>query len=125
MGGYRIYVVMLRHLLNLLPTHIDAKILRMMNMFNLQIKIPYFKGPQQFREKFLKPKSNYYFLEKRYNIIACVQFENDWKQLQFIKENQIILIFMQVNKSPFPTVLELGICGLSNWMAYPLCYRVI
>lgn len=86
MGGYRIYVVMLRHLLNLLPTHIDAKILRMMNMFNLQNKIPYFKGPQQF----LKPKSNYYFLKKRYNIIACVQFENDWKQLQFFKENQII-----------------------------------
>lgn len=27
---------------------------------------------------------------------------------------------MQVNKSPFPTVLELGICGLSNWMAYSL-----
>lgn len=90
MGGYRIYVVMLRHLLNLLPTHIDAKILRMMNMFNLQIKIPYFKGPQQLREKFLKPKSNYYFLKKRYNIIACVQIENDWKQLQFFKENQII-----------------------------------
>lgn len=62
----------------------------MMNMFNSQIKIPYFKGPQQFREKFLKPKSNDYFLKKRYNIIACVQFENDWKQLQFFKENQII-----------------------------------
>lgn len=91
MGGYRIYFVMLRHLLNLLPTHIDAMILRMMNMFNLQIKIPYFKGPQQLREKFFKPKSNYYFLKKkRYNIIACVQFENDWKQLQFFKGNQII-----------------------------------
>lgn len=55
MGGYRIYVVMLRHLLNLLPTHIDAMILRMMNMFNLQIKIPYFKGPQQFKESFSNP----------------------------------------------------------------------
>lgn len=55
MGGYRIYVVMLRHLLNLLPTHIDAKILTMMNMFNLQIKIPYFKGPQQFKESFSNP----------------------------------------------------------------------
>lgn len=65
MGGYRIYFVMLRHLLNLLPTHIDAMILRMMNMFNLQIKILYFKGPQQFREKFLKPKSNYYFLKNK------------------------------------------------------------
>lgn len=85
MGGYRIYVVMLRHLLNLLPTHIDAMILRMMNMFNLQIKIPYFKGPQQFREKFLKPKSNYYFLKKRNNIIACVQFENDLETIAIFR----------------------------------------
>lgn len=52
----------------------------MMNMFNLQIKIPYFKGPQQFREKFLKPKSNDYFLKKRYNIITCAI----WKWLETI-----------------------------------------
>lgn len=53
-----------------------------MNMFNLQIKIPYFKGPQQLREKFLKPKSNYYFLEKKkvqyYSMCAI------WKWLETI-----------------------------------------
>lgn len=66
MGGYRIYLVVLRHLLNLLPTHIDAESFsNKVFKDDEQIKIP--KVLNTLQKSYSNP--NYYFFKIPVGII--------------------------------------------------------